>query len=104
VIGDGRKYLSALILIDEDNVTKHAQDNAIPFTTFEDLTRNTDVVNLIGKEVGKVNETLARVETIKKFRLLPRRFYAEDGDVTPTQKVKRRALEKTYSDLIESMY
>lgn len=104
VIGDGRKYLTALILIDEDNVTKYAQDNAIPFTTFADLTKNSEIIKLIEQEVGKVNKTLAKVETIKKFRLLPRRFYAEDGDVTPTQKVKRRALEKTYSDMIESMY
>jgi long-chain acyl-CoA synthetase len=104
VIGDNRKYLTALILIDEDNVTKYAQDNAVPFTTFADLTQNPEINKLVNREVEKVNETLARVETIKKFQLLPRRFYAEDGDVTPTQKVKRRALEKTYSDLIESMY
>ena len=104
VIGDGRKYLTALILIDEDNVNKYAQDHAIPFTTFEDLTKNSEIIKLINREVAKVNETLARVETIKKFRLLPRRFYAEDGDVTPTQKVKRRMLEKTYREMIESMY
>ena len=104
VIGDNRKYLSALILIDEDNVNKYAQDHAIPFTTFADLTQNAEINKLIGKEIDAVNKTLARVETIKKFKLLPRRFYAEDGDVTPTQKVKRRALEKTYGELIESMY
>lgn len=104
VIGDGRKYLTALILIDEDNVNKYAQDHAIPFTTFADLTRNKEINRLIGEEVDQVNQSLARVETIKKFRLLPRRFYAEDGDVTPTQKVKRRVLEKTYADLIEAMY
>ncbi len=104
VIGDGRKYLTALILIDEDNVTKYAQDNRIPFTTFADLTQRPEIKKLIGAEVSKVNKTLARVETIKKFALLPRRFYEEDGDVTPTKKVKRRFLEKRYADLIESMY
>ena len=104
IIGDNRKYLTALILIDEDNVNKYAQDNAIPFTTFADLTRNQDIIKLIDREIRGINETLARVETVKKFRLLPRRFYAEDGDVTPTQKVKRSALEKTYGELIESMY
>jgi len=104
VIGDNRKYLTALILIDEDNVNKYAQDNAIPFTTFADLTQNQEIIKLIDKEIRGINETLARVETVKKFRLLPRRFYAEDGDVTPTQKVKRSALEKTYGELIESMY
>lgn len=104
IIGDGRHYLTALILIDEDNVMKYAQDNRIPFTTFEDLTGNPEIVKLLDGEVNEVNKTLARVETIKKFALIPRRFYAEDGDVTPTQKVKRRNVEKLYKDLIDAMY
>jgi long-chain acyl-CoA synthetase len=104
VIGDGRKFLSALVLIDEDNVTKYAQDNRIPYTTFEDLTQNPEILKLIDQEVVKVNKTLSQVESIKKFALLPRRFYEEDGDVTPTKKVKRRFLEKRYADLIESLY
>jgi len=104
VIGDGRKYLTALILIDEDNVAKYAQDNRIPFTTFADLTQNPEIQKLIQTEVDRVNKTLARVEAIKKIALIPRRFYAEDGDVTPTQKVKRRNVEKMYQDLIEAMY
>jgi len=104
VIGERRKYLVALILIDEDNVTKHAQDHRIPFTTFADLTQNPEIRKLIEGEVSKVNKTLSHVETIKKFELLPRRFYEEDGDVTPTKKVKRRFLEKRYEDLIQKMY
>lgn len=104
VIGDRRKYLVALILIDEDNVTKYAQDQRIPFTTFADLTQNSEIRNLIEGEINKVNKTLARVETIKKFALLPRRFYEEDGDVTPTKKVKRRFLEDRYKDLIDQLY
>ena len=58
----------------------------------------------IDAEVREVNKTVARVETIKKFRLIPRRFYAEDGDVTPTQKVKRRNIAVMYKDLIDGMY
>jgi long-chain acyl-CoA synthetase len=104
VIGDRRKYLVALILIDEDNVTKYAQNHRIPFTTFADLTQNPEIRKLIDGEVSKVNKTLSTVETIKKFELLPRRFYEEDGDVTPTKKVKRRFLEKRYADLIEHLY
>jgi long-chain acyl-CoA synthetase len=104
VLGDGRKFLVALILIDEDNVTKYAQDNRIPFTTFADLTQNPEIHQLIDREVSKVNSTLSKVETIKKFALLPRRFYEEDGDVTPTKKVKRRFLEKRYADVIQSLY
>ena len=104
VIGDGRRYLVTLILIDEDNVTKYAQDHRIPFTTFADLTQNPEIRKLIDGEISKVNKTLSKVETIKKFELLPRRFYEEDGDVTPTKKVKRRFLEERYADLINKLY
>lgn len=104
VIGDRRKYLVALVLIDEDNVTKFAQDQRIPFATFADLTQNPEVHRLIEREVNGVNKTLSQVETIKKFALLPRRFYEEEGDVTPTKKVKRRNLEKRYAGLIASLY
>jgi len=104
VIGEGRKYLIALILIDEENVAKYAQDKRIPFTTFSDLTQNPQIHRLVDQEISKINKTLSQVESVKKFALLPRRFYEEDGDVTPTKKVKRRALEKRYRDLIESLY
>jgi long-chain acyl-CoA synthetase len=104
VIGDRRKFLSALVLIDEDNVTKYAQDNRIPFTTFADLTQNDEIQKLIDQEVKEVNKNLSKVESIKKFALLPRRFYEEDGDVTPTKKVKRAFLEKRYAEMIDNMY
>jgi len=104
VIGERRRYLVALILIDEDNVTKFAQDHRIPFTTFQDLTQNPQIVRLIEDEVEKVNKTLSQVEAVKKVALLPRRFYAEEGDVTPTMKVKRRALETRYADVIRDLY
>ena len=104
VIGDRKKYVVALILIDEDNVTKFAQDNRIPFATFADLTQNPEIQKLIQGEIDRVNKTLSQVETIKKFALLPRRFYEEEGDVTPTKKVKRRHIEERYADLIASLY
>jgi long-chain acyl-CoA synthetase len=104
VIGDRRKYVSALILIDEDNVTKFAQDNRLPFGTFAELTQLPEVRKLIAREVEAVNNTLSQVEKVKRFELLPRRFYEEEGDVTPTKKVKRRSVEKRYSHLVESLY
>jgi long-chain acyl-CoA synthetase len=104
VIGDGRKYVVALILIDEDNVTKFAQDHRLPFATFAELTESPEVRQLIAGEVSAVNRTLSQVESVKKFALLPRRFYEEEGDVTPTKKVKRRNIEKRYADLVESLY
>jgi long-chain acyl-CoA synthetase len=104
VIGDRRKFVVALILIDEDNVTKFAQDNRLPFATFAELTQAPEIQKLIAQEVDQVNRTLSQVESIKKFALLPRRFYEEEGDVTPTKKVKRRNLEVRYAELIESLY
>jgi long-chain acyl-CoA synthetase len=104
VVGDRRKYLVALILIDEDVVVQFAQEHRVPFATFADLTQHPEVHRLIKAEVDRVNRTLSQVESIKRFALLPRRFYEEEGDVTPTKKVKRRNIERRYGDLIESLY
>ncbi len=104
VIGDKRKFLSALIMIDEDNIVKFAQDNKIQFSTYKDLTKSDEVINLIDREVKSVNETLARVENIRKFTILPKRLYEEDGEVTPTMKIKRKFVNKAFKDIIEAMY
>jgi long-chain acyl-CoA synthetase len=104
VIGDGRKYVSALIFIDEDNVVKFAQENKVPFTTFGTLTKAKEVVQLVADEVDTVNKTLARVEQVKRFALLPKKLIAEDGEVTPTMKLKRKYINETYAELIEEMY
>lgn len=104
VIGDGRRYLVALIVIDEENVTKWAQDRRLPFTTYADLAGNPEVYKLISGEVEAVNRTLSSPEQIKRFAILPRRLYEEEGEVTPTLKVKRKAIMEKYRDLIESLY
>ncbi|MFH1102762.1 MAG: AMP-binding protein [Pseudomonadota bacterium] len=104
VIGDRRKYLTCLIIIDEDNVVKYAQDNKIQFSTYKDLTRHPAVNKLIQDEIDRVNETLSRVEQIKKFTILPKKLYEEDGEVTPTMKVKRKNVNDAFKDLIEAMY
>jgi len=104
VIGDRRKYLVAIIVIDEDNVVKFAQDNKIQYTTYASLTQHPEVKKLIQKEVDKVNKTLANVETVKKFTILPKKLYEEDGEVTPTMKVKRKYINQAFKDLIEAMY
>jgi len=103
VIGDRRKYLVAIIVIDEDNVVKFAQDNKIQYTTYASLTRHPEVTKLIQREVDAVNKTLASVETIKKFTILPKKLYEEDGEVTPTMKVKRKYINQAFKDLIEAM-
>jgi long-chain acyl-CoA synthetase len=104
VIGDRRKFLSSLIMIDEDNVVKYAQDHKIQFSTYRDLTESVEIKALIQQEVGAVNETLARVENVRKFAILPKKLYEEDGEVTPTMKVKRNFINEAFSDLIEEMY
>jgi long-chain acyl-CoA synthetase len=104
VIGDRRKFITALIVIDEENVVKYAQDHKVQYTTFASLTRTEDVVQLIAEEVNKVNKQIARVENIRKFRLLDKKLYTEDGEVTPTMKVKRKAIAEQYKDVIEEMY
>jgi len=104
VIGDQRKFISALIMIDEDNVVKFAQDNKVQFSTYKDLTQSSEINKMIQKEVLEVNDTLARVEQIKKFTILPKKLYEEDGEVTPTMKVKRSYVNEAFKDLIEAMY
>lgn len=104
VIGDKRKFLSCLIMIDEDNVVKYAQDNKIQFSTYKDLAQHPEINLLIGRELERLNETLSRVEQVKKFSILPKKLYEEDGEVTPTMKVKRKFINEAFADLIEAMY
>jgi long-chain acyl-CoA synthetase len=103
-IGDGRKYLVALIVIDEETVTKWAQDHHIPYTTFADLSQSPRVRRLIDAEVEAVNRTLSSPEQVKKFALLPKRLYPEDGEVTPTMKVKRKAIMEKFAAVISDLY
>lgn len=104
VVGDGQRYLVALVVIDEENVTKWAQDRRLPFTTYTDLTQQEEVRALIAREVEAVNRTLSSPEQVKKFAILPKRLYAEDGEVTPTLKVKRKIVMEQYRELINSLY
>jgi long-chain acyl-CoA synthetase len=104
VIGDKRSYLTCLVMIDQDNVVKFAQDHDVPFTNYASLCRAPEVVELISKEVEAVNKKFARVETIKKFKLIDQLLTAEDEELTPTMKLKRSLVEKKYRELIDGMY
>ncbi len=104
VIGDKRKYLTCLIMIDHDNVVKYAQDLNVPFTNFASLCRTREVQDLIWQEIEKVNKNFARVETIKKFRLIEQQLTAEDDELTPTMKLKRKFVNEKYKDMIDEMY
>ncbi len=104
VIGERRKFLTCLIMIDHDNVVKYAQDLNVPFTNFASLCRTKEVQDLIWQEIEKVNKNFARVETIKKFRLIEQQLTAEDDELTPTMKLKRKFVNEKYKDKIEEMY
>jgi len=104
VIGDKRKFLSCLVMIDHETVAQFAQERNVPFTNFASLCRTEEVQRLIGGEIDRVNRQLARVETIKKFRLIEQILTAEDEELTPTMKLKRAFVNRKYKDVIDAMY
>ena len=104
VIGDKRPYLTVIIMIDQENVEKYAQDNDVPFSNYASLTRSTEVQDLIQGELDRVNKKFARVEQIKKFFLLETQLTAEDEELTPTMKLKRKLVQTKYAEQIEAMY
>jgi long-chain acyl-CoA synthetase len=104
VIGDKRAFLTAIIMIDQENVEKFAQDHDVPFSNYASLTRAPEVRALIQGEIDKVNAKFARVEQIKKFHLLDTQLTAEDEELTPTMKLKRKLVQQKYAPQIEAMY
>ena len=104
VIGEGRKYITALIGIEYDTVGHWAERRGIPYTTYRDLSERPEVVELIDEWVREVNGRLAQVEQIKRFRLLPKELDHEDAELTATQKVRRSAIAAKFDDLIAELY
>jgi len=104
VIGDKLPFLTCLVMIDHENVTKFAQDHNVPFTNYTSLCHAREVQDLIWQEIETVNQQFARVETIKKFRLIDQLLDPEDDELTPTMKLKRKVVNEKYRDLIAEMY
>jgi long-chain acyl-CoA synthetase len=104
VVGEARRYVTCLVMIDQDNVAKFAQDRQIPYTDFASLTRAPEVLALVRAEIETVNARLARVEQVKDFRLISQLLTAEDEELTPTMKLKRKVVTAKYAELITSMY
>jgi long-chain acyl-CoA synthetase len=104
VIGDQRPYLTALIGIELDTVGDWAQRNRIPYTTYRDLSEREQVLELVQQAIGETNDKFARVENVRKFRMITKELDHEDGELTATQKVKRSSLAEAFAPLVEDMY
>jgi long-chain acyl-CoA synthetase len=104
VIGDRRKFLSCLVMIDHETVAQFAQERNVPFTNFASLCRAREVQDLIWSEIERVNKQFARVETVKKFHLIEQILTPEDEELTPTMKLKRSFVNRKYQDVIDGMY
>jgi len=102
VIGEQRRFISALITLDPDAVVRFAQEHGLEGKTIHD---HPIMLEAMQKGIDEhVNSHFARVEQVREFRILPRDFTVEDGELTPTMKIKRRIINENFADAIESMY
>jgi long-chain acyl-CoA synthetase len=104
VIGEGREYLTALVVPDADIMESYAKSNGIEFSSLNELYRIEDVRQLFGTEFKRHSRQAAAHEKIRDFRLLAEPFSVEAGTMTPTLKLRRKAIEREYRALIEQMY
>ncbi|WP_110206120.1 AMP-dependent synthetase/ligase [Nocardioides daejeonensis] len=103
-LGDNRNYVAALIQVDWDATSDWAASQKIAATSFADLAGKTEVRTLIQREIDAANQRLARVEQVRGFALLTKQLHQDDGELTPTQKVKRRAVMEIYHEQIDAIY
>ena len=104
VIGDGRKYVSALIVPNFDELKAYAEKKHIEFATIEELVNNADIHKMMEDRINDYQKDLASYEQIKRFVLLPRPFTMESGELTNTLKIRRPVINKRYAPLIDAMY
>ncbi|MBT8378504.1 MAG: AMP-binding protein, partial [Ignavibacteria bacterium] len=104
LIGDRRMFLSALIVPDFEAVKEYADANKIPYKSEEDLVKNDDIYKMLQEDMGRFQKKLANYERVRKFVLLDRQFTIENGEITPSLKIKRKVVEQKYGELIDQMY
>jgi long-chain acyl-CoA synthetase len=104
VHGDGRKYATALITLDPEAIEGWAKEEGLSYSSVAELARSQEVHDLIDGFVAQGNQQLERWETIKKFEILATELSVDEGEVTPSLKVRRRTVEKKYADVLSSMY
>jgi len=104
VVGEGQKFAAALIVPSFSFLKDWCGRKNIPFSTHEEMIKNTEVLERIKKEVGQLNQRFGHVEQIKKFELLPQEWTINNGELTPTLKLKRKFITTKYQYLIDKMY
>ena len=104
VIGEGRKYLSALIIPNFAELVSYAKNQGISFDSNEDLIKKPEIISFYDDKIKNLMKDYSRVEQIRRFTLLPREFSIETGELTPTLKMKRKIISQNYKDVIEAMY
>jgi long-chain acyl-CoA synthetase len=104
VHGDTRNYVTALITLDPDAMATWGEQNGMPGASYEELVTSAAVRDVIAGHIDELNARLERWETIKKFAILPQDLTVEEGDLTPSLKVKRRTVEQKYMDVLDGMY
>jgi long-chain acyl-CoA synthetase len=104
VVGDARPFITALITLDPEAITHWATDHALREAPMTELAENADLRSVVQSAVDNANRSVSRAESIRKFALLPSDLTIAAGELTPTLKVRRAAVEKHYADVIERMY
>ncbi|WP_256205046.1 hypothetical protein [Aeropyrum camini] len=104
IVGSGKPYLAALVNIDFEIVSRWAERRRIPFTSYSDLSQKPEVLQLLKREIEKVNRRLPEKERIRRFVSLFKEFHPDDEEMTRTRKLRRMVIESRYAGLIEAIY
>ncbi|RMG84625.1 MAG: long-chain fatty acid--CoA ligase, partial [Chloroflexi bacterium] len=102
--GFDMEYVTAIVIIDFDNLARWAEKNGLSFTTFVDLSQKPEVYDLIEEIIAEVNRSLPEWQRIRKFVILHKQFDADEAELTRTRKLRRRTLQKKYGEILEAMY
>ena len=104
VHGDKRNFVTALVTLDEEAAMKWAKEQGLNGKGYTDLVQSPEVKALLDPYFAEVNKTLAKYETVKQFAVLPKDLSVDEGELTPSLKVKRKVVEKKYASLLDKMY
>ncbi|MEP6863725.1 MAG: long-chain fatty acid--CoA ligase, partial [Deltaproteobacteria bacterium] len=102
--GDKRNFVTALITIDEEALMKWARDKGLSNKSYDELVKSKDVHELLAPYFDEANKSLAKYETVKQFSIIPKDLTVDDGELTPSLKVKRKVVEKKYAAMLDKMY